>query len=81
MTTTTQSLKAILGETYFDIREEQKYFGVSTRQNGDTGNCSASSYDISEARRLAVLLRASGIVCKIEVIDEWVEIIISKTVA
>lgn len=79
MNITTASIKAILGETYFDIREEQKYFSVSTRKNGDSGEGRASPYDIAEARRLAVLLRVSGIVCKVGVVDEWVEIDIIKT--
>ena len=71
---TTKNVEMLLGETYFDVQSHQGMISVYTRQNGDTCEGRPAPFDIAEARRLATLLRASGIVCKVVVVDEWVEI-------
>ena len=72
-------IKATIGETYFDIQEEQNYFSVCTRKNGDTADGIAAPYDIAQAKDIITKLKAAGIGCRLSVVDEWVEVEISKS--
>jgi hypothetical protein len=76
MSITTESLKTLIGETYFDLQHHRGTFNVFTRKNGDVCDGRASPHDVAEARRIAGVLRASGIACKLQVVDEWVEVVI-----
>lgn len=76
--TTSAKINAIAGKTYFRIKEEANHFSLWTRENGDTCEGRAAPYDIAQGRELATKLRAAGIACRLEVVDEWVDVIIPK---
>lgn len=75
---TLQALSNLVGKTYFRINEESDHFSIWTRQNGDSSSCTASPYDIEQAREIIRLLRDKGIASRLQVVDEWVEVIVMK---
>lgn len=77
---TIATLQTLVGETYFDFQHHRGTFNVFTRRNGDVCDGRASPHDVAEARRIAGVLRANGIACKLQVVDEWVEVVIPPAV-
>lgn len=75
---TLQALSNLVGKTYFRTNEESEHFSIWTRQNGDSCSCTASPYDIEQAREIIRLLRDKGIASRLQVVDEWVEVIVMK---
>ena len=75
---TLQALSALVGKTYFRINEELGHFSVWTRLNGCSCSCKASPYDIQQAREIIHALQAKGIASRLQVVDEWVEVIVNK---
>jgi hypothetical protein len=71
---TQEQIKSLIGETYFEIKTEKGAISVFTRKNGDVCESKASPHDISEGRRILSVLKANSFACKLEVIDEWVEV-------
>lgn len=75
---TLQALSALVGKTYFNTQEEETHFSIWTRQNGDTCSCRASPYDIQQAREIIRALQVNGVASRLQVVDEWVEVIVKK---
>jgi hypothetical protein len=75
---TLQALSSLVGKTYFHTNEESDHFSIWTRQNGDSCSCTASPYDIEQARGIIRFLKGKGVTSSLQVVDEWVEVIVMK---
>ena len=69
-------IKFVDKNSYFDLDfEEDDSILFRTRENGDVGSETASDDDYIEAVQLVELLKSKfNVDCKIEVVDEWVDI-------
>lgn len=78
MKTTTETIKNVIGKTWFDLADEGDHFALESRLYGDVCNEETGVEDRKEGNRLRGLLRDAGIKCTIEAVDEWVTISIPK---
>jgi hypothetical protein len=74
-----QKIKNLIGNTWFYLVDDVNSFALESRDFGDISNDETGPKDRQEARRLITILRANGIKCGVELVDEWVVIDIPKT--
>lgn len=74
----TGTIKSTIGRTWFSIDEEDDQFVLESRDYGDVGEETAGQTDITEAKRILAALRAAGVRCSAEVVDEWVIVTVPK---
>ena len=75
---TEQSIKDIVGRTWFSVSDEDDHFAIDSREYGDICAEETGLKDREEGRRLVKLLREAGVKCSIEAVDEWVIITVQK---
>lgn len=67
-------IKAAVGNTWFDLEEDEDRLVLDTREHGDVGSESPGKLDVLEARRMAATLRKifPRHEVSLETVDEWV---------
>ena len=73
-------IKLVKENSYFDYEGNEDGLQFSTRMNGSVSSETASNIDVREAKKIKdlLLLTYKKIEVKIEVVDEWVLIFVTK---
>jgi hypothetical protein len=77
---TVESVKKVVGRTWFDFEDQEDRIMLDTRDNGNVGDETPGQEDVTEGRRLIKALRAAFPLhhCAFEIVDEWVHVDIKK---
>lgn len=79
---TVETVKAAIGVTWFDCKDEEHHIILETRENGDVAEEQAGAKDVTEAQRLLSVLRRTFNTAtwdtKFDVVDEWVAVSVRK---